>query len=310
MSLGSKIKELRNNIGLTQKELAEQLNVTAQAVSRWESDEVEPSVGTIKQMANIFNVSTDELLGNATEPVVVEKVVEVEKPIIVEKPTVIEKEVVVEKPVIVEKEVVVEKPVQQKTVLAICSHCNKPIYDEDDLVKHRTSGGRGHSAHDYYLHKACDAERIQRSIEANKKDNEKRFVLSFVLGGLAAAVMLIIFIVIATKSESPAQYYVTGSILAVLLFTMISCFVIGNNFLLDLWISIASWSVHFPGIIFTLDMDGIKALIAMKLLFAILGVLVSIAVFLLACAIAMPLSLFVYPYAIIHNVKHREEQVI
>ena len=83
-----------------------------------------------------------------------------------------------------------------------------------------------------------------------------------------------------------------------------------NNFLLDLWISIASWSVHFPGIIFTLDMDGIKALIAMKLLFAILGVLVSIAVFLLACAIAMPLSLFVYPYAIIHNVKHREEQVI
>ena len=123
MSLGSKIKELRNSNGMTQKELSEKLNVTAQAVSRWESDEVEPSVGTIKQMATIFNVSTDELLGNETEP----KIVEVEK--IVEKP------IVVEKPVMVEKDVVVEKPIQLHAVVGVCDYCKKPIYDNEEFFK-------------------------------------------------------------------------------------------------------------------------------------------------------------------------------
>ena len=79
MTLGSKIKELRNANGLTQKDLSEKLNVTPQAVSRWESDEVEPSVDTIRQMATIFNVTIDELFGNKVEPTVVEKIVDVLK---------------------------------------------------------------------------------------------------------------------------------------------------------------------------------------------------------------------------------------
>ena len=45
--LGEKIKALRSENALTQKDLAEKLYVTAQAVSRWENNEVEPSINTI-----------------------------------------------------------------------------------------------------------------------------------------------------------------------------------------------------------------------------------------------------------------------
>ncbi len=60
--LGDKIKELRAQNNITQKELSEKLFVTAQAVSRWEKNEVEPSIKTLTELAKIFNVSVDELL--------------------------------------------------------------------------------------------------------------------------------------------------------------------------------------------------------------------------------------------------------
>ena len=61
--LGETIKRLRMEQGLTQKELAEKLFVTPQAVSRWENGEVEPSVATISSLAKIFGVSASTLLG-------------------------------------------------------------------------------------------------------------------------------------------------------------------------------------------------------------------------------------------------------
>lgn len=50
--LGDKIKDLRMKNSLTQKYLAERLFVTAQAVSRWENNEVEPSITTLTERAN------------------------------------------------------------------------------------------------------------------------------------------------------------------------------------------------------------------------------------------------------------------
>ena len=60
--IGLKIKELRLKNKMTQKELGEKLYVTSQAVSRWESGEVEPSIATIIEISKIFNITTDELL--------------------------------------------------------------------------------------------------------------------------------------------------------------------------------------------------------------------------------------------------------
>lgn len=57
------IKELRLSRGLSQVELAKQLNVTKQCVSNWENGNIIPSVDMLVKIALFFSVSTDYLLG-------------------------------------------------------------------------------------------------------------------------------------------------------------------------------------------------------------------------------------------------------
>ncbi len=61
-TLGSFITILRKAKGMTQRELAELLNVSDKAISRWERDESMPDIILIPILADIFEVSCDELL--------------------------------------------------------------------------------------------------------------------------------------------------------------------------------------------------------------------------------------------------------
>ncbi len=61
-TLGSFIAVLRKASGMTQKELAQKLNVSDKAVSRWERDESAPDLTLIPVIADIFGVTSDELL--------------------------------------------------------------------------------------------------------------------------------------------------------------------------------------------------------------------------------------------------------
>lgn len=60
--IGSNIQTCRKRLNLTQKELANILNVSYQAVSKWESGAVTPSLDTIHELAQYFKVSIDELI--------------------------------------------------------------------------------------------------------------------------------------------------------------------------------------------------------------------------------------------------------
>lgn len=62
-TLGKRIIENRKRLGLTQDRLAEQLGVTAQAVSKWENNQSCPDITTLPRLAEIFGITTDELLG-------------------------------------------------------------------------------------------------------------------------------------------------------------------------------------------------------------------------------------------------------
>ena len=64
-TLGKRISANRKRLGLTQDQLAERLGVTAQAVSKWENDQSCPDIGTLPKLAEIFDITTDELLGSA-----------------------------------------------------------------------------------------------------------------------------------------------------------------------------------------------------------------------------------------------------
>lgn len=62
MILADKITELRKKRGWSQEELAEKVDVTRQSVSKWESAQSTPDLDKILKLAEIFEVTTDELL--------------------------------------------------------------------------------------------------------------------------------------------------------------------------------------------------------------------------------------------------------
>ncbi len=61
--LSERLKELREENGLTQKQIAAKLEISSVAYLRYEKSQREPSLSMLAEIANIFNVSTDYLLG-------------------------------------------------------------------------------------------------------------------------------------------------------------------------------------------------------------------------------------------------------
>ena len=62
MNIGNKIKNYRENKKMTQKEIAEILGVEPATVSKYESNTIEPSIENLKKLAEIFEMSVDELM--------------------------------------------------------------------------------------------------------------------------------------------------------------------------------------------------------------------------------------------------------
>ena len=119
MSLGERITELRSEIGMSQTQLARSMDVSRQAVSKWENDQSTPDPLKMIRLADILDTDIEYLTTGRRNfarrpPVVVNTVETVEK--VIEKPVVQVVEKVVEK--IVEKPVIqyIEKPVIRKRV--------------------------------------------------------------------------------------------------------------------------------------------------------------------------------------------------
>ncbi len=64
MRLPDKIVELRKSNGWSQEDLAEKLNVSRQAISRWEGGTAQPDASNILQLSKLFGVTTDYLLND------------------------------------------------------------------------------------------------------------------------------------------------------------------------------------------------------------------------------------------------------
>ena len=67
-TFGSRISALRKEKGMTQSALAEKMGVTDKAVSKWERDLSFPDVGSLPKLAQIFELSVDELLQGTPVP--------------------------------------------------------------------------------------------------------------------------------------------------------------------------------------------------------------------------------------------------
>ena len=69
-TLGKRIVAHRKRLGMTQDQLAEKMGITAQAVSKWENDQSCPDISALPELADIFGITVDALLGrdNKEEP--------------------------------------------------------------------------------------------------------------------------------------------------------------------------------------------------------------------------------------------------
>ena len=296
MGIGLKIKEYRNKAGLTQKDLADELHVTYQAVSRWENDDAEPSFDMLKDLCRILNCSMDDLFEiNKTK---VEEKKEEQQPQIIER-------------------VIVKEP-EQKPIIAVCEQCNKPIYDNDDLFRYNESIGvrTGRTTHyenrQRIFCKECNEikklqdkrieEQRQRQI---KTEFLKRRVHSFIWPSILAIIFLIVAITSFVKGDS-----LTGVgciIVAIFGYAFLGTMILNNTFITDMWMEVASWGfVRMPGIIFSFSFDGIVFLIAMKIFLFLLGIALALLSAGFATVLAMGLSIFVYPFALRKNLKEIE----
>ena len=67
MKFSEKLIELRKLNGLSQEELGNKINVSRQAISKWESEQAKPEADKVKELSNVFNVSIDYLLKDEIE---------------------------------------------------------------------------------------------------------------------------------------------------------------------------------------------------------------------------------------------------
>lgn len=67
-TFGSRLRQLREDKGLTQEQLGKVLNVKKAAVSKYENETTSPDHATLCKLADFFDVTTDYLLGRTDDP--------------------------------------------------------------------------------------------------------------------------------------------------------------------------------------------------------------------------------------------------
>ena len=280
MGIGEKIKEYRIKKDMTQKDLADYLHVTNQAVSRWENDEAEPSFDTLRAMATLFDCTINDFFDMESpkpEPVreVIERIV----------------------------------PSETKPVLALCENCNNPIYDTEDIhrFEKRVYSGRASHMQQYLYCTKCNDARLRKEAELAevKRQSEietlkKRRLRSFIWPSIIFAIILAISIWFFADGDSQTGGFYLGA--AFLSFFFSACLFLRNNFIGELWVTIAEWGiVRLPGVIMEFSLGGLIIGFIIKIILWILGFLLGAATTILATAVGMLISVFVYPFALAKN---------
>ena len=262
MSYGEKISELRRKSGMTQATLGAKLNVTYQAVSKWERDESDPDFATMSKIAKLFDVPLtyfDEESG---------------------------------------EEIAAAQPEAQQ--MAAQSEA-QPAPSEYQSAEAQTASAGGAPASaaggEGVVNGAQPAEpEAQRQARERKRQRElEKFSLKrkrnrgFIGGGIITAALLVATIVGVALSSLPTWLGAAlCAAVAVFGFTFISQ-LFWDGFIVDV-VLCGVKIIGTPGIIFTFDLDGFIFLIIMKILFALLKIFVLFLSFFFFVFIAILMS--------------------
>ena len=278
MTLGNLLASKRKMANLTQQQVGDALNVSPQAVSKWENDLAQPDLVSLKRLAELYGVPVAQLI-DATEEPTAEAIPEpAPEPTPAPQPTV----------------TYIEVP--QKPVLAVCEQCNKPIYEVNDIV--RRTEHHGKTAVKTVYCSVC-AKKKDRNAAYNQMEEAKKDKKRAIGWGVTFAVIVGVVLGVFT----PIHFW--AILLAFCTFCLTSCVFIDESFVGEMWTNMISWSFHAPGVIFELDLDGIAWLIAVKLLFWIIGALFAIVAFLFGTAVGFLFA----PFAVIYDFRENAKTI-
>lgn len=296
IELGKKIAYHRKRLDMTQTELGEKLNVTAQAVSKWENGLSDPDLGTLQRLSKIFGVSTDELIREET-------LEQEQAAVLAEEQAPAAESDAAEGADFLPPPAQSAAPAQPKVIIGYCHSCKKPLEERDPYVL--KSGGRGHS--DYLLCADCEKKNKISDKRRSLSDEQTSFRRGMIWGPVAGGAVALIFAIAALVTANYALF--AGLILALAVFTLVSQLFWGE-WLFD-FLEFFLHAFRMPGVIFSLDLDGIIWFITVKLTLSVLAWTLSILVFLFGLALTLIVGLFTYPFALplkLHKIKKRRTE--
>ncbi|MBO5925577.1 MAG: helix-turn-helix transcriptional regulator [Clostridia bacterium] len=187
---GAKIRQLRIKSGMTQAELGEKLNVTSQAVSKWENDLSQPDLDSIKKICDLFGVTANEFLGTAdvTDNEVGES----------------------------------EEKVVTKVIAGYCSMCQKPV-EPGAYTMQTDDVGR-----QYIYCDDCQAKRKEDAVKNTANAFDANTNKGYIWGGIIGIIALIASLVhvITSNQYTSIPVCVVG---AYCIFTFITQMIWGNS---------------------------------------------------------------------------------
>lgn len=333
MTLGQKIEALRKKNNLSQEKLADLLGVSRQTIYKWECDAVTPERPKLGQLIKLFSVSYDYLLDDTVEenakfiPAAKQPNTLLEdKPagstqnteslgqIGNTEPALIPSSSSLAQDVEEKGEPVPVASKEERKVLGNCCVCQKTIYEGDDHdevnVNHGSARTYRYSTIDLYCRKCADEKQENEQRELEYRNNKAKKT-GLIVGGILGVLCLVIGIIVVAINVVPES--IAGGIVGIIflsyaLFAFTYCCFARNNFIASLFLEIAQFGfVKMPGVIFSLDLNGIVSLILIKCTLWVLGFLLALATTVLGFAISAFLAMFVFPFALRNSIQHPEK---
>lgn len=276
ISIGEKILALRKAKRVTQSDLGIHLNISYQAVSKWERGESVPDFDTLSRIAQFFNVPISYFEKGG------------------ENKTVVEKE---------EEE---ENTSERGEMLGVCKDCGLVVYKGEEfsirpeLICNDCQQKRKRIAYQKSLQEKREREKKIAEEKAQRlaRENQiKRSIKwSYVWAALATIVVLVCLFIFGAKHLGVWGTIGVSVAVLVFMFTFVTQ-LFWDGVVADIFF-FSGKVIGTPGIIFTFDWDGFAFLIGMKILFAVLRLLVFIFTWLCGCAVAIAISPFTFFFAL------------
>ena len=273
MEYGEKITALRKKSGMTQAELGNELNVTYQAVSKWERGESLPDFATMSKIAKLFGVPLSYFEDDAEERVYANADDE-----------------------------------EEKKMLGVCTECGRVVYEgEEDsvtpVVRCKECADRMRRAEAakqkaLAAKKEDERKKSEAATKAYKNNIRRKRNRGLIGGGIFAAVMTVMLIIAMFAEYKPGDGMTRGDVvLGYFIWILFGFPFVAQLFwggaVRDICLT-GGKLVGMPGVIFSLDLDGCFFLIGVKILFALIKGLIFILSLLFFVIVAFLIAPFTF----------------